>query len=99
MQIELLFLTIIVGILGLIIYYLNNIGEDYPQIWNITATYVVIVFILEQLFILLLDIDVKELSSDFVIGIWLYNISIESFIAYFTVPFFVMNIYYAFIKS
>ena len=99
MAATLLIFVILIGIIGAIIFFFKKIGENYLQIWNIIATYIVILFLIKQVTIILMDINVKELMLDMTIGIWFFNISIESLIVYFTLPFLVMNIYYGYIKS
>ena len=99
MGLELLTIGTLILIIGLIIDYTKDASKKNPQIWTIIGVFFVVGLIVEYASISFLQVDVKALAGQWTLDIWLFNMPIESYLIYLTLPYLVMVTYYGFVKK
>ena len=99
MGFELLAIGTVILILGLIIDYTKGASKENPQIWPIIGVFFVVGLIVEYASMSYLQVDVKALAGQWTLDIWIFNMPIEMFFIYLTLPYLVMVTYYGYVKK
>ncbi|MCK4665599.1 hypothetical protein KAU33_02550 [Candidatus Dependentiae bacterium] len=86
-------------VLGLIMDHARNVSKENQQIWPITGVLFATGVLIEQIAIHSLGYNATEMIGQWTIGIWIFNMPIESLYLYLAFPYLILIIYYGYIKE
>ena len=95
------FLVIVMAMLlvGLIIDYMNKASKENPQIFSVISVFFIVGMVVEYASMLYLGYDAITIIGQWTVGIWIFHMPIEAFLAYLSLPYLVMVIYYSYVKK
>ena len=99
MAMEFLVIVMAMLIVGLIVDYVNKASKENPQIFSIIGVFFVVGLIVEYASMLYLGYDAVTMIGQWTVGIWILHMPIEAFLAYLSLPYLVMVIYYSYVKK
>ena len=99
MGMEFLVIVTAMAALGLIVDYINKASKENPQIWSVVGVFFVVGLVVEYASMLYLGYDSITMIGQWTVGIWIFHMPIEAFLAYISLPYLVMVIYYSYVKK
>lgn len=94
MGMELLILAIAMLVTTIVVDYMKKVTVNKSEIWGIVIVFAIVVAFIEQIALLLIEVDVKTIAAEWVYGVWIFNIPVESLMFYFILPYAALVIYY-----
>ena len=94
MGMELLILAVAMLVIAIVIDYMKKVTVNKSEIWGIVIVFAVVTALVEQIGIMWIGLDVKAIAADWVYGIWILNVSLESLMFYFILPYAALVVYF-----
>jgi len=94
----LLLIGTVILVLGLLMDYARNVSKENPQIWPLTGIFFAAGVLIEQIAIHSLSYNAMEMIGQWTVGVWIFNMPIESLYLYLAFPYFVLVIYYGYVR-